>query len=109
LVNVVDRPELCDFFVPAAISRGRLQIAVSTGGVSPALARRLREQLEETFGPEYGDYLELVGDFRRRVRKSVADTRTRDLAYSRLFDSDTLDRIRRGERVDVEKLVAEYA
>jgi precorrin-2 dehydrogenase/sirohydrochlorin ferrochelatase len=108
LVNVVDRPELCDFFVPAVVSRGQLQVAVSTGGASPALARRLREQLEEMFGPEYGEYLELVGDFRRRVRRRVGDARSRELAYDRLFDSNALDRIRRGENIDVESLVTEY-
>ncbi len=108
LINVVDRPELCDFDVPAVVSRGRLQVAISTDGVSPAFARRLREQLETDFGPEYGEYLEVFGDFRRRVRATIPDTQMRDRAYDRLFGSDVLDRIREGHKIDVEKLVADY-
>lgn len=108
LINVVDEPELCDFFVPAVVNRGSLQIAVSTGGVSPGLARALRRRLEGEFGPEYADYLNVIGDFRRRVRDFVADPEARKRAYERLFESDVLDRIRNGERIDIESLVGEY-
>src|SRR5712671_4827722 len=53
LCNIVDVPPLCDFYYPAVVQRGALQIAISTAGQSPALAQRLRKQLEEQFGPEY--------------------------------------------------------
>ena len=53
LCNVVDVPELCDFYYPAVVKRGALQIAISTGGESPALAQRLRKELDAQFGPEY--------------------------------------------------------
>lgn len=69
-VNIVDAPALCTFIVPAQIRRGPLTIAISTGGASPALARRLREELEARFGPEYGPYLELL----RAVREKVLET-----------------------------------
>lgn len=71
LVNVVDAPELCDFTVPARISRGDLVITVSTGGKSPALARRLRQELEQHYGPEYGLYLELVARLRTEVKETL--------------------------------------
>ena len=66
-VNIVDQPELCTFIVPAQVRRGELTIAVSTGGASPALARKIRERLEEVFGPEYGPYLELLQGVRERL------------------------------------------
>lgn len=69
-VNIVDAPALCTFIVPAQIRRGPLTVAISTGGASPALARRLREELEALFGPEYGPYLELL----RAVREKVLET-----------------------------------
>jgi precorrin-2 dehydrogenase/sirohydrochlorin ferrochelatase len=67
LVNIVDAPELCTFIVPAQVRRGPLTIAVSTGGASPALARQMREELEQRFGPEYGRYLRLLEAVRHQV------------------------------------------
>ncbi len=66
-VNIVDAPELCTFIVPAQVHRGPLTIAVSTGGASPALARQLREELEERFGDDYGRYLRVLQTVRERV------------------------------------------
>jgi len=57
LCNIVDVPPLCDFYYPAVVQRGALQIAISTAGQSPALAQRLRIQLEDQFGPEYEEWL----------------------------------------------------
>src|SRR5262245_16177514 len=66
LVNVADRPERCDFILPSVLRRGQLQIAVSTGGRSPALAREIRRRLETLFGPEYAALVERAGRARRR-------------------------------------------
>jgi len=67
LCNVVDDPEHCDFFYPAVVRRGPLQIAISTEGRSPALAHRLRIELERQFGPEYGAWIEHVGKMRKKI------------------------------------------
>ena len=68
LCNVVDVPELCDFYYPAVVRRGSLQVAVSTGGESPALAQRLRKELESQFGSEYEDWVAELGKARKRIR-----------------------------------------
>ena len=66
-VNIVDAPELCTFIVPAQVRRGPLTLAISTGGASPALARKVREELEQQFGPDYGRYLRVLQAVRERV------------------------------------------
>ena len=70
LCNVVDVPELCDFYYPAVVRRGSLQVAISTGGESPALAQRLRKELEAQFGPAYGQWVAELGRVRKRIRTS---------------------------------------
>jgi precorrin-2 dehydrogenase/sirohydrochlorin ferrochelatase len=67
LCNVVDVPHLCDFYYPAVVRRGSLQIAISTSGESPALAQRLRKELEVQFGPEYEQWVEAIGDLRSEI------------------------------------------
>jgi precorrin-2 dehydrogenase/sirohydrochlorin ferrochelatase len=75
LCNVVDDPPNCDFFYPAIVRRGPLQIAVSTSGRSPSLAQRLKEQLEGQFGPGYAEWVEELGETRRVVLASNLDPR----------------------------------
>ena len=72
LCNVVDDPEYCDFYYPAVVNRGDLQIAISTNGKSPALAQRLRRELEAQFGPEYESWIEWLGAAREVLRAAGA-------------------------------------
>jgi precorrin-2 dehydrogenase/sirohydrochlorin ferrochelatase len=67
-VNAADDPKYCDFLLPSVLRRGRLQVAVSTGGASPALAARVRRDLESYFTPEYEDLVELAAEVRRELR-----------------------------------------
>ena len=67
-VNAADDPVYCDFLLPSVLRRGRLQVAVSTGGASPALAARVRRDLESYFTPEYEDLVELAAEVRRELR-----------------------------------------
>jgi uroporphyrin-III C-methyltransferase/precorrin-2 dehydrogenase/sirohydrochlorin ferrochelatase len=67
LCNAVDEPERCDFYYPAVVRRGALQVAISTAGHSPFLAQRLRRELEERFGPPYGPWIEEIGRQRREL------------------------------------------
>lgn len=70
LCNVVDVPEHCDFFYPAVVKRGDLQIAISTSGQSPSLAQRVRQQLEKQFSSAYAKWVAELGETRRGVLKS---------------------------------------
>ena len=83
LCNVVDVPEYCDFFYPAVVQRGDLQIAISTNGQSPSLAQKLRQQLERQFGPGYSAWVEQLGETRRLILASnLAKERKLDLLHS---------------------------
>jgi precorrin-2 dehydrogenase / sirohydrochlorin ferrochelatase len=83
LCNVVDVPDLCDFFYPAVVRRGDLQIAVSTAGQSPSLAQKIRQQLEKQFGPGYATWVAELGETRRLILASDLDKeRKLDLLHS---------------------------
>jgi precorrin-2 dehydrogenase/sirohydrochlorin ferrochelatase len=96
LVNVVDRPELCDFIVPAQVRRGDLVVAVSTGGAAPSLARRLRERLEKEFGPEYATYLAVLREVREDLKRRNLAPEVRRRLFERLTEDDLLAAARRG-------------
>ncbi len=77
LCNSVDDPENCDFYYPAVVQRGDLQIAISTNGRSPALAQRLRQELEQQFGPEYEVWLQELGAARDQMFATNLDAEAR--------------------------------
>jgi precorrin-2 dehydrogenase / sirohydrochlorin ferrochelatase len=83
LCNVVDVPELCDFFYPAVVQRGDLQIAISTAGKSPSLAQKLRQQLDRQFGVGYATWIAELGETRKIVLDSnLTRERKLDLLHS---------------------------
>jgi len=91
LCNVVDVPEQCDFYYPAVVRRGDLQIAVSTTGQSPSLAKRIRQQLERQFGEGYAEWVRELGDTRRRVLASDLDAERKRELLSSLASAEALD------------------
>ena len=83
LCNVVDVPDLCDFFYPSVVRRGDLQIAVSTAGKSPSLAQKIRQQLERQFGPAYTEWVTELGQTRQLILASDLDKQRKlDLLHS---------------------------
>jgi len=111
LVNVVDDPEHCDFILPSLLERGDLTIAVSTGGKSPALAKKLRMELEERYGSEYDILIRIMGILRKRViRKGRISGENRKL-FEAVVNSDVLELIRardwEGVRKRIEELTGE--
>lgn len=101
LCNVVDDPELSNFIVPSSLRRGSLTIAVSTGGKSPALARRIRTELEKHFGDEYDSLVSLV----EQVRSDLSDRGVSmpGEVWQQALDLETLARLLRQGRRDEAK------
>jgi precorrin-2 dehydrogenase/sirohydrochlorin ferrochelatase len=96
IVNIVDDPAKCSFFVPATVRRGSLAIAVSTGGKSPLLARRIREELELAYGQQYGEFLEMLGGLREEVIKNVADPEKKKRILEDLVSQEILGMLKKG-------------
>jgi precorrin-2 dehydrogenase/sirohydrochlorin ferrochelatase len=109
LVNVVDAPELCDFTVPAHIARGDLVITVSTNGKSPALSRRLRQELEQRYGPEYGLYLELVSRLRADLKGRLPAAGERLAFWREALDEEIIALLRAGKITEAEEKIRNAA
>lgn len=95
LCNAVDEPERCHFYYPAVVQRGALQIAISTAGLSPSLAQRLRKDLEVQFGSEYEELTEWLGRVRAMLLQRGADFETRRRILGHLASGTVFERIRR--------------
>lgn len=105
LANLADSPASSTFLVPATLRRGDLVIAISTEGNSPALARKIREDLESVYGEEYAELLRVLEQVRERAMREVADPGRRRTLFERAIESDLLRLIRTGDAAGVEKTV----
>src|SRR5580704_16225201 len=97
LLNVADVTHQCDWIAPALMKRGPLQVAISTSGESPFLARALRERIETTLGSEWGPFTQLMGRMRRRLRRAGVPAETQQRAYRRLLQSRATAMLRDGD------------
>ena len=95
LVNAVDQPSDCNFILPSILRRGDLLIAVSTSGKSPALAKKVREALEERFGNEYESFLVLMGRIREEIRSQRLSQDENRRIFHELVNSPILEAIAR--------------
>jgi precorrin-2 dehydrogenase/sirohydrochlorin ferrochelatase len=98
LCNVVDDPEHCDFYYGSVVRRGSLQIAISTGGHSPALAQRLRKQIEQEFGAEYEQWLEELAASRKRLFAKTLSPERRKLLLHRLASQISFEEFLRRQK-----------
>jgi precorrin-2 dehydrogenase / sirohydrochlorin ferrochelatase len=97
-VNIVDVPRYCTFILPSVLRRGKLTVTVSTEGASPSLAKRIRQQLEESFPPAYEDYIDLAAQARVYLRREGISYDTRDEFFRDFMASSVLDALSAGER-----------
>lgn len=104
-VNIVDDPTRCDFLLPSIVERGDLSIAVSTGGRSPALAKKLRKELETVYGPEYAIMLEIMGKLRGKVIAGGRSSDENRACFEAVVSSEILDHIRAKRWGDVKGLI----
>ncbi len=102
LCNVVDVPDLSDFFYPAVVRRGYLQIAISTAGQSPSLAQKLRRQLETQFGPAYAPWVAELGETRKLILASDLDPETKSELLHSLASRQAFELARDRQKQPVE-------
>ncbi len=92
ICNVVDVPELCDFYVPAVVKRGDLQIAVSTDGSCPAYAARIRKKLEDIFTEDHAGFITELKTAREQIIKRVSDPDKRKEILQELVNDESFER-----------------
>ena len=115
LVNVSDDVPNCDFAAPAIVRRGDLVLAISTGGASPAVARKVREELERRYGTEWAETLAVIAEVRRETLTALGDLRVRAKRWRRALDLDEAVELVRTGRADelrrtlIERLLGEGA
>jgi siroheme synthase-like protein len=105
-VNVVDVTHLCEFIVPAIVERGSIQIAVSTGGKSPALARTLKEELQRLVGPEYAEVNDTLGSLREAAKKTLPTDTDRKRFFDGIIARGILELLRAGRRREAYEIIA---
>lgn len=102
--NVVDQPALCDFITPSLVTRGDLQISISTAGKSPTVAQRVKREIGELIGTEYEILLEITAELRIEVRKLSNDFNTRRDFLKLFVESNALELIRAGKTAAAQKM-----
>jgi len=107
LVNVVDRPHLCDFIVPSILAQGDLLVAVSTSGASPALATRIRRDLEASFGPEYAIALTVLRRLREQLGERGVSSAERQRIFTTLAASPLVEHLQHKRRLAVDRLLTD--
>lgn len=105
-VNVVDVTHLCEFIVPAIVQQGSIQLAVSTGGKSPALARTLKEDLQKFIGPEYAELNDFLGKLRPAAKKVLPTDADRKRFFDGILAKGVLQMLREGRRKEAYATIA---
>jgi precorrin-2 dehydrogenase/sirohydrochlorin ferrochelatase len=107
LCNIADRPDACNFILPALVKRGDLVIAVSTSGKSPAFAKKLRKDLEKQYGPEYADFLKLMGAIRKKLLSTSHEPEEHKHLFEKLIRRDIVQLIKNNEADKIDSILAE--
>lgn len=102
--NIVDVTQFCSFIYPAIVSHEDVHIAISTSGNSPALAQRLKREIAEQIGPEYGELNDLLGKTRAAILENITDNERRQKLFHELVESNILELLRKNEKEKAERV-----
>lgn len=105
LCNIADRPEICNFILPAVVQRGDLVITTSTSGKSPAFAKRLRKELQQAYGKEYEHFLELMGVIRKKLLNEAHEPEAHKPLFEALIDGGLVTAIKNNDIKTIDKLL----
>jgi len=107
LCNIADRPEVCNFILPAIVNRGDLIIAISTSGKSPAFAKKIRKDLEKEFGTEYAEFLKLMGRIRNKLLSQDHEPEVHKPLFENLIQQNLVKMIKDRDIAAVDSLLFE--
>ncbi len=102
LINVVDSPSLCNFIVPSIVRRGHLTIAISTNGISPALSKTIRKEIQKLYPAEFSKYLTLLDKIRKKAMEKIKDRRKRTRLLKSVAEEDIVKALRTKGMKEVE-------
>ena len=105
LCNIADRPEICNFILPAIVRRGDFVIAISTAGKSPAFAKHIRKNLEIQFGAEYGVLLNLMGAIRNKLLADAHEPEVHKPLFEQLIAADLLALVKAKQTAQIDHLL----
>lgn len=105
LVNIVDSPKECNFILPSVARRGNLTIAVSTDGISPALSKKIRRDLEGRFGPEYAKLLRLMAKLRPEVLRKIKNSKARKAFFQKAVQEDVLGLLKNNKELQAREKI----
>jgi precorrin-2 dehydrogenase/sirohydrochlorin ferrochelatase len=106
LCNIADRPEICNFILPAIVQRGDFLLAISTAGKSPAFAKHIRRRLEIQYGPEYGTLLDLMGAIRTKLLAEAHEPEMHKPLFEELIAADLLALVKSQDIAEIDRLLA---
>ncbi len=107
LCNIADRPKACNFILPSIVNRGDLTISISTAGKSPALAKKLRIELEEQFGNEYAELLRLMGVIRAKLLSQKHEPEAHRHLFEQLISKSLLEMIRSNRKDEIDSFLCD--
>ena len=107
LCNIADRPDACNFILPALVKRGDFVIAVSTSGESPAFAKKIRKDLEKQYGEEYAEFLKLMGAIRKKLLGNSREPEAHKQLFEELLDRCLVQMIRNRDTDKIDSVLFE--
>lgn len=108
LINIADKPEFCTFTLPALVSRGEFDIAIFTGGLSPRLAKKIKEDLEKIYGDEYDTYVKILGLIRHEIKLNKWPQKKNQKIFEELIDSDLFELVKDEKYSEVSLFISNF-